>query len=346
MSLVSRTPDPQVTKRTSVLIGRRFAPANLPFAQSLSYSFQIRHETLRIAVIQKLEEALGIQPDGTIEPPTPAWDPEADAEVEEELAQMADAEKPRFEPFKDLYKRRLLWYYDTYLQTIETYAQKNKDGERFEKMPFEGGSNSMDGMFQYTDLRRRLSFIKDVIYAETNKWAEEGMIAKQRELSVAANLQRQFEQLVEHHKITNMVTLNVELVNGNPFVWQITYFGRPMTHLDGGVFRIRVCLSPRFPDEQPRVRIETPIYHHRVSKDGIVCYFPKKLDEGSMKGHVEAIIEALEDESPPFDPRTIVHPEATKLFWGSAEDKKKYNRMLRVSVQKTDDPSGVGRAPD
>ena len=202
-------------------------------------------------------------------------------------------------------------------------------------MPFEGGSNSMDGMFQYTDLRRRLSFIKDVIYAETNKWAEEGMIAKQRELSVAANLQRQFEQLVEYHKIKNMFTLDMELVNGNPFVWQITYFGRPMTHLDGGVFRIRVCLSPRFPDEQPRVRIETPIYHHRVSKDGIVCYFPKKLDEGSMKGHVEAIIEALEDESPPFDPRTIVHPEATKLFWGSAEDKKKYNRMLRGSVQKS-----------
>ena len=283
----------------------------------------------------KLEEALGIQPDGTIEAPTPAWDPEADAEVEEELAQMTDVDRPPFEPFKDLYKRRFLWYYDTYLHTIETHAKKHKDGDRFDKMPFEGGSNSMDGQFQYTELKRRLMFIKEVINRETENWALEGMLAKQRELSVAANLQRQFEQLLEHHKLKSIFTIDMELVGGNPFVWQITYFGRPTTRLDGGIFRIRVCLSSKFPDEQPRVRMETPIYHHRVSKDGIVCYFPKKIEEGTMKNHVEAIIEALEDESPPFDPRTIVHPEATRLFWGSAEDKKKYNRSLRRTVERS-----------
>ena len=280
-----------------------------------------------------MEEALGIQPDGSIEAPTPAWDPEADAEVEEELSQMVDADKPRFEPFKDLYKRRFLWYYDTYLHTIESHCKRNRDGDKFERMPFEGGSNGMDGTYQYSELRRRLSFIRETIQRETQKWAEEGALAKQRELSVAANLQRQFEQLVEYHKVKGLFTVDMVLQDANPFVWQITYFGRPMTHLDGGIFTIKISVSPRFPDEQPRVTLETPIYHHRVSKDGVMCYFPKKSEE--MKSHVEAIIDALEDDCPPFDPRTVVHPEATKLLWGSAEDKKKYNRNLRRSVQRS-----------
>lgn len=296
---------------------------------------QIRHETLRIAVIQQLEHVLGIQADGSVLAPTPAWDSDLDPEVERELAIMAEFEKPRFEPFNDLYKRRFLWYYETYMSTIERHAQINKDGEGFQKMPFEGTSNTMDGEFNYTRLKRRLMTIKEVLDKETNKWADDGLKAKRNELSVAANLGRQFEQLVEHHKIKGMFTVDLELVDGNPFVWQVTYFGRPMTPLDGGIFRIKVFLSTKFPDEQPRVRVETPIYHFRVSKDGVLCYFPKKLDEGSMQNHVEAIIAALEEDPAPFDPRTIVNPEVTKLYWGSAEDKKNYNRRLRRSVQRS-----------
>ena len=284
-------------------------------------------------MIQKLEEALGILPDGTVQSPTPTWDPEADAEVEEELAQMADSEKPKFEPYKDLYKRRFLWYYDTYLQTVQAQEKKHKVGEKFVKMPFEGGGNTMDGQYQYSELKRRLGFIKDTINRETEQWVEEGLDAKQREVGTAANLQRQFEQMVEYHKIKGIFTIDMELADDNPFVWQLTYFGKPMTHLDGGIFKIKISLSPRFPDEQPRVKVETPIYHHRVSRDGVLCYFPKKPEE--MKNHFEAIIEALEDDSPPFDPRTIVHPEATRLFWGSADDKKAYNRHLRRSVQRS-----------
>lgn len=54
-----------------------------------------------------------------------------------------------------------------------------------------------------------------------------------------------------------------------------------------------------------------------------------------MRHHIEAIVEALEEESAPYDPRTTVNPEASKLFWGSTEDRKSYNRALRRSVQKS-----------
>lgn len=304
-----------------------------PSRVSCPHRWQIRHETLRIAVIQQLEVALGIQADGSVvpRPDSPEETAEGDGS-ENEKKEKADVSIP-FEPFKDLFKRRFLWYYEHYILSVEEHMPKHKDGAEFTKMPFEGGGNSMDGQFHYAQLGKRLVRIKEVLKDETESWAVEGKALKERESSKASNLQRQYDQLADHFRQKGTFNLSVELEDNNPFVWLITYFGKPMTHLDGGIFKIRMCISPQFPDEQPRVKMETPIYHHRVSKDGVVCYFPKKIEE--LKNHVEAIVEAFEDESPPFDPRTIVHPEASRLLWGSESDKKRYYRQLRRSAQRT-----------
>jgi ubiquitin-conjugating enzyme E2 Z len=264
--------------------------------------------------------------------PPPA-SPEWDADDEEDQEAVASQHNLKFEPFKDLFKRRFLWYYEHYMSTIENYSSANKDGSDFTKMPFEGGGNTMDGKFKYAELGKRLVRIKEVIRDETNKWAVEGLAIKNRESAKASLMQQQFRNLAEYLKRKNLHNVDVELDHGNPLVWVMTYFGKPSTHLDGGIFKIRVSISPQFPHEQPRVRVETPIYHHRVSKDGVLCYFPKEAD--LLRNHIESIAEALEEESPPYDPRTIVHPEATKLLWGSETDKKKYYRQLRRSAQKT-----------
>lgn len=298
-----------------------------------AYCAKIRHETIRIAVIQKLEEALNIQTDGTVEQPTTAFqweDSGEDSEDQEKLDRLRE-ELDRFEPFRDLYKRRFMWWFEHYMNTIEKHKAKDKDGNTFEKMPFEGPGNTMDGKFGYSDLSKRLLRIREVIDKETENWAKEGLDLVARESTKASNLNRQFEQFAEHLTQKEIHNLSIELDNKNPFVWDMTYFGKPMTHLDGGVFKIRVHISPRFPDEQPRVKVMTPLYHQRVSKDGVLCYFPQKLDE--MKDHIESIVKALEEESPPYDPRTIVNPEATKLLWGSDTDKKKYYRQMRRSAQ-------------
>lgn len=158
-------------------------------------------------------------------------------------------------------------------------------------------------------------------------------MAVQKELSIVNTLERQFEQTVEWFKNNDSVALDLELVDKNPFVWQLVLFGRPMTNLDGGMFRMKLHMSTRFPEEQPRIRFETPIFHHRVSKDGVLCYFPPKPDD--LKSHIQAIVEAIEEEEPAYDPRTIVNAEAATLFWGSKDDKKLYNRRLRRSVQES-----------
>lgn len=307
-----------------------------------AYCAKIRHETIRIGVVQKLEEALGIvQYNGKKDETTAVSsitlaqsdDEYEDDEIEETRRMKEEEAKNKFEPFIDLFKRRFLWWYEHYLNTASTESSKYNDGKIFEKMPFEGGGNQMDGKFEYTDLQKRLVVLKDAINRETESWAEEGKCSTKTESIKSSNLKRQFEQLCEKIRVKNVLNFTVELEDNNPFVWNLIYFGKPNSNLDGGCFKIRIALSPRFPEEQPRVKFLTPIYHHRVSTEGDLCYHPAKLEE--MADHVQKIVEAIEDESPPFDPRTIVHREATRLLWGSEADKKMYYRKMRRSAQAT-----------
>ncbi|KAF7545816.1 hypothetical protein G7Z17_g8878 [Cylindrodendrum hubeiense] len=293
------------------------------------YVQKIRHETLRISVIQRLEGYLGLSPDG-YQHGSGARDPD---EIDDDDI---DESSVPFEPFKDLCKRRFLWYYESYLATIQLGKSEVKDGQHFVRMPFESpNNNSMDGRFNYTELERRLRNIKSAIDAEPQVWAEEGLASKARESTVAVNLQHQFEQVVESFKRSDMPH-DVFLENGNPFVWVITYFGRPMTNLDGGLFRIKMNFSPRFPDEQPRVKFESKIFHHYIAADGTACYTPNPMRREDVKSHIEAIFAFLEEDEPAYDPRKIVNPEASKMYWGgAADDRKKYNRRLRRSVQQS-----------
>lgn len=281
-------------------------------------------------MIQRLEEYLGLQADGTHDL-APKWDEDEQDDVDPDI--FPDETPPSFTPFKDLCKRRFLWYYDSYLLSIAGAEKEVTEGQPFAMMPFETGGNTMEGKFLYPELRQRLARIREMLVKETDRWAAEGLAAKKREAGIAANLQRQYEQIVESYSRDSSVTLDLEQVDKNPFVWQLTYFGRPMTNLDGGLFKIKIHFSVRFPEEQPRVLCLTPLFHHRISKDGVLCYFPIKPEE--IKSHIEAIIEALEEENPAYDPRTMVHPEAAKLLWGSEEDKKMYNRRLRRAVQRS-----------
>lgn len=293
---------------------------------------QIRHESLRISVIQRLEEYLGITLTGEVLPSVSQ--PDDDRENLDPLdRELLDESTVAFEPFKDLCKRRFMWYFDSYLLAIANAKKEVTDGQLFTRMPFECSGNVMDGRFNYTELERRLKLIRTTLDAETAQWAVEGLASKGKESSVANNLQRQYEQVVETYKRNQSVTLDIGLVDGNPFVWAITYFGRPMTNLDGGLFQIKLCFSTRFPDEQPRAKFETSLFHHRIAADGTPCYSPTRPDD--VKSHIESIIDVLEEESPPYDPRTLVNPEAAKLYWGSAEDKKLYNRKLRRAVQRS-----------
>ncbi|KAL3467319.1 ubiquitin-conjugating enzyme/RWD-like protein [Aspergillus heterothallicus] len=289
------------------------------------YKSKIRHETIRIAVIQPLEAAFNINPDDAKKTPANPY-PEDDDIFENEAVTYNT-------PFFDLRKRRFLWYYESYLQLVESEDRFVKHKSPFKCMPFEHTSNTMEGRFDYSELKRRLDVIRDRIFEETGQWRLQGLQAKKDELGIAVNLQRQFEQIVENLKHHKNYSLDLTLQDENPFLWRLTYFGRPTTALEGGIIKVRIHLSPQFPKEQPRVFVDTPLAHIRVSRQGVLCYTTDKVED--MRRHIEAIVTTLEDEDPPYDPRTTVNPEASKLFWGSPEDRKKYKRALRRDVEKS-----------
>ncbi|TQV95707.1 hypothetical protein V2A60_000890 [Cordyceps javanica] len=308
-----------------------FENANSPEdkEQQAAYVQKIRHESLRISVIQRLEGYLGLKVDGTRIPlPRPG---DGDAAIQDSDVDMSTIP---FEPFKDLCKRRFLWYFESYLAAIRLGLSETNAGEVFTLMPFEAaGSNCMEGRFNYKDLERRLLNIKKALDDELTNWAEDGRRAELSDSTVAVNLRHQFEQMVAYFQRGD-VPHSVTLDNDNAFVWILTYFGRPMTNLDGGIVRVKLHFSPFFPNEQPRVIFQSKIFHHQIAPDGTYCYNPPASVAGDVRGHIEAILAVLEDDQPAYDPRKIIHPEASKLYWSHVPDEKKqYNRRLRRSLQ-------------
>ncbi|KAI9662120.1 MAG: hypothetical protein M1831_002816 [Alyxoria varia] len=288
------------------------------------YAAKIRHETLRISVITRLEDLLGVTgPLRKEEESKPKFD-----------EPLYNDEEP-YLPFADLCKRRFLWYYQPYLdsidQAIKEHGDDIKDNTAFPMTPFEGGSNGMQGTFTYSQIRERLHKIHNAINSETDEMELIGL--RETDTPDGLAFSNRFERFSKELTSNSDSPVDFEMINKNPFAWRLVLFGKPMTNLDGGVFNIKIVWSSLFPDVQPRVKVETPLFHQRVSPYGHLCYIPAHADE--PRSHISAIINAIEEESPPYDPRTTVNPEAANLLWGKPEDKKTYNRKLRKSAQES-----------
>jgi ubiquitin-conjugating enzyme E2 Z len=334
------------------------------------YVAKIRHETMRISVIQRLEGLLGIEEQKTPSSnktargktddmfnkfktsdspkPSPAnghsndtngvSTPSTDISAYEYDAEAAyeALETAQWDPFIDLMKRRFLWYYDSYMKAIETSRNEQPEGKAFPRMPFEFGANSMEGHFDYRGLERRMKNILSALEEECNEWKRQGAQQVEQSTQMATQLAFQFKQLEYRWNETSYPGSRMEISlpdASNPFCWNLTFFGEPMTNLDGGIFNLTLSIPPNFPDIQPRVKFETPIFHHRVSSTGHLCYFPQKPDE--IASHLEGIVKAVEDQNTTFDPRSVVNPDAFQLKWGGDDKKKQYNRKLRRSAQES-----------
>lgn len=236
--------------------------------------------------------------------------------------------------FDDYYKRRFLWYLEHYQNAIERgiVDEARRQGVSFISMPFEGHGNEMRGEWNYIDLKARLSTLKNLLMEETHQWPIEGMALVKEDAGIAVKLRAQHEQIAAELDAHSQV-LDLSLVDNNPFLWRLTYVGRTESRLEGGIIKITIYISPRHPIDQPRVFVESPIYHIRVSKLGVLMYLPSHAEEISQ--HIDGIINTLEDDNPPFNPLMTVHPEASALFWGSELERRLYRRKLRASLEES-----------
>ncbi|KAI5369282.1 Putative ubiquitin-conjugating enzyme E2, ubiquitin-conjugating enzyme/RWD [Septoria linicola] len=323
-----------------------------------AYIAKVRHETLRVSVCQRLEGLLHIQPEKA-EPPlkkikvTPADEP-ADApespaangtngsstpasvhEYDAEATYNA-LEQAQWDPFADVIKRRFLWYYDAYIRSIDNFSEAQRDGTAFKRMEFEYPPNSMEGHYGYKNLRSRMETILKRLDKEAESWEQQGAQQVVDATQLATQLAFQFRQLEAKWNNGSYAGSHMEISlpnPRNPFVLHLTLFGDPTVNLDGGIFNMKMYIPPDFPSTQPRVKMETPIFHHRVSSNGHLCYFPTKEDE--IGSHLDAIVVSIEDRIASFDPRAMVNPETFELRWGGDDKRKVYNRKLRRSAQES-----------
>ncbi|KAF9974336.1 hypothetical protein BGZ73_002255 [Actinomortierella ambigua] len=228
--------------------------------------------------------------------------------------------------FSDLSKRLFLCYYDIYQDIVDNESARIKDGTEFYKAGFEFGGNKMDGKFNYASLRSRLVQIKDAINEETRQWTQ---CSKEwiESSNISSNLQRQFEQVREYYRENDSGGIEVELVNGNPYEWNFTLFGPPMSNYDGGMFKVELVFSNQFPEVQPRARFVTPMYHVHVNSDGVPIYSVTRSDD--VRSHIEAIRDMIVREDPKPIPSTHINVEASKLYFGTKEQKREYSRNAR-----------------
>jgi ubiquitin-conjugating enzyme E2 Z len=240
---------------------------------------------------------------------------------------------PVYTRFDDYYKRRFLWYLELYENAIEKgiLDETRRQGDPFISMPFEAPGNIMTGEWNYINLKTRLSTLRIKMMEETHRWPVEGLALVKEDAGIAVKLKGQHEQILSELLHAHPQVIDLSLVDGNPFLWQLTYLGRNESCLEGGIIKVKIYISPRHPEEQPRVFVEPPIYHIRVSKVGVLMYLPSQAEE--IGQHVEGIISTLEDDSPPFNPLMTVNPEATGLCWGSEVERRLYRRKLRSSLE-------------
>jgi len=242
---------------------------------------------------------------------------------------------PKTGHFDDYRKQRFLWYLELYKQAVQEGLEKEtvRHGTTFPLLPFEMGGNAMRGEWNYPDLQRRMNVLEAKIMEETHQWPVEGRKLTEMDAGIAVSLRAQHEQIVAGFTSRTDSIFDLTMVDENPFLWKLVYFGRPMTQYDGGVLMVKIYISPRHPVEQPRVFVETPLFHVRLSTKKVLIYLPARAEE--MSRHIEGIIASLEEESPPYNPLMTVNAEATKLFWGSKDEQKQYHRKLRRSIEES-----------
>ncbi|KAJ5698806.1 hypothetical protein N7462_000811 [Penicillium macrosclerotiorum] len=298
------------------------------------YSSKIRHENLRLAIIAPLEKAFGIEP--VADPPSSRSESQSREESSENMIlNHLGRANLEVDLFEDFCKQRLLWYMELYKDATQEGITKEGDRHlsRFPQMAFESRGNNMCGQWDYHTLKDRLDVLEKLIIEETDRWPMEGLQAAKDDAGIAVSLRAQLEQISAALAVRSEGTIEVKMVDENPFLWRLTYIGRPMTQFDGGILKVKIYISPRHPVQQPRVFLETPLYHVRVSTQNVLAYLPARAEE--MSRHIDGIITSLEEEQPPFNPYMTVNPEATKLCWGSKDEQRLYARKLRRSVEKT-----------
>ncbi|TPX54325.1 hypothetical protein PhCBS80983_g05962 [Powellomyces hirtus] len=280
-----------------------------------SYNAKLVHETLRVSVCDRLEEYMGWK--------TP------DVKVDGLNLTRQFCTCRAKSPFVDVTKNMFLMYKNLYDDIIDTQSKDRKDGTAFYMARFEHPNNRTEGSFQYAAIRKRLSDLQTALLDEPVKWIAESEMWIKNETTTWSNLKSQYEQIKASMRYDTSILIDLE--GGNPFAWNLAVIKLPNTY-DGGVFRAQMVFHHAFPDVAPRIRFQSEVFHPHVSKDGIPYIRVHRPD--NVREYLDAL-GALFMRDPLTDPTTHLNLGATRMWFGTREMRRDFNRNARRCGQKT-----------
>lgn len=192
------------------------------------YNDKVLHETLRVAVVEVLEDTLKARahPNGAV----PA--------------------------FADLRKQLFAVHFGNHLAALERWIASPDsavhEGRQFKMMPFEHSSNGMSGAFCWAELKARLLAVKAQLEAELDGWRQAG--AEQAALLRAGSaiglapavsaLAEQFGRL----QADGVDNVSISPSTANALVWHLSLIGPEGTVWEGGCFELELVFPPSWPD--------------------------------------------------------------------------------------------------
>lgn len=192
------------------------------------YNEKIEHETLRVAIVEVLENTYESKPAPNGAEPI----------------------------FADLRKQLFLMFFASYMHRVDQWRECRRsevlDGRQFTAMPFECPSNSMKGTFMWTAVRAGLLALHERALAEIQAWREEGV--RQMGLlrsSSAIGVLPAANALQEQLRILSADTPEgVSLGTGtdSALLVEATLFGPEGTVWEGGCFGVEIVYPPSYPE--------------------------------------------------------------------------------------------------
>jgi ubiquitin-conjugating enzyme E2 D len=118
--------------------------------------------------------------------------------------------------------------------------------------------------------------------------------------------------------------------NSDLYKWDATIIGPSDTPYEGGVFKLKMTFSQKYPFVAPNVVFKTKIYHPNIDSKGNICLDILK-DQWSPVLKIPKLLMSIRSLLADPNPKDPLATEPATLF---LENRPKYDKTVRLWVQK------------
>lgn len=141
-------------------------------------------------------------------------------------------------------------------------------------------------------------------------------------------LHKDYKDIVDHGKEQGIM---VRLDHRDITSWTAVITGPENTPWEGGLFRLAIKFSERFPVQPPVIKFITPVFHPNIYVDGVVCMSTLK-SEWSPCLSTESLLLSIQSLLSDPNPDSAANGDAARVF---RENPNEYYKRAHDSVEQS-----------